>query len=88
MDAPEWQPAIKRVIVDSEELLWVESPASDEFRTKFMIIRPNGVRIGEVELPGTVTVTEIGETHMVGVRAEGRDASVVVYRIRRNSQKQ
>lgn len=78
---PETVPAYSRFVVDATDHLWVEHYrylARDPHL--WSIFAPNGSWLGEVEVPGTFDVTDIGRDYVLGVyRDELDEQSVRMY---------
>jgi len=83
---PEAVPAYSRFVVDATDHLWVEHYrylARDPHL--WSIFAPDGSWLGEVEVPGTFDVTDIGRDYVLGVyRDELDEQSVRLYRLSRD----
>jgi len=84
---PETLPAYSRFLVDATDHLWVEHYrylARDPHL--WSIFAPDGTWLGEVEVPGTFDVTDIGRDYVLGVyRDELDEQSVRMYRLIRDT---
>ncbi len=82
---PESFPAYARFLVDATEHLWVEHfPRPDDTRHLWSVFEPGGAWLGEVEVPPTFDITEIGVDYVLGVfRDQLDEQSVRKYGLRR-----
>jgi hypothetical protein len=78
---PEALPAYSRFVVDATDHLWVE-----HYRVlgrgphRWSIFAPDGVWLGELEVPETFDITDIGEDYVLGVyRDELDEQSIRMY---------
>jgi len=83
---PDTLPAYSRFVVDATDHLWVEHYrylARDPHL--WSIFAPDGTWLGEVEVPGTFDVTDIGRDYVLGVYRDALDEqSVRLYRLIRD----
>ena len=65
---PATLPAYDALIVDSEDHLWVRRhPVAGQERTPWIVFDPDGAHVATVELPGVLTVHEIGVDYIAGI---------------------
>jgi hypothetical protein len=78
---PETYPAYTRFILDATDHLWVEHFRTPRDRRHlWSVFAPNGVWLGEVEVPPSFEITEVGEDYVLGVyRDELDEQSVRMY---------
>lgn len=78
---PEALPAYSRFVVDATDHLWVENyRLLGRGPHRWSIFAPDGVWLGELEVPDTFDVTDIGEDYVLGVyRDELDEQSIRMY---------
>lgn len=83
---PDTLPAYSRFLVDATDHLWVEHYRYlARHPHLWSIFAPDGTWLGEVEVPGTFDVTDIGRDYVLGVyRDELDEQSVRMYRLIRD----
>ena len=81
---PENLPSYSSLLVDSENLLWVNASAPGDSETHLRAVQPNGSVRADVTIPLSLTVYEIGRDYILG-SYEDKDGEphVVMYRLRR-----
>lgn len=91
----EWQtfefpptvPAYTALLVDRQDNLWVRLfPRSEENLVRWLIFSPTGAELGQVDLPGTLAVNEIGIDYVLGVETKLPEGgqTVRLYRLHRD----
>lgn len=78
---PETYPAYTSFLLDATEHLWVEHFRTPrEPRHVWSVFAPDGVWLGEVEVPPSFEITDIGDDYVLGVqRSEFGEQSVRMY---------
>lgn len=91
----EWQtfefpptvPAYTALLLDRQDNLWVRLfPRSDENLVRWLVFSPEGESVGQLDLPGTLEVHDIGADYILGVETqlEGGSQQVRQYRLHRD----
>jgi len=78
MPLPETMPAYRSLVVDTEGNLWVEEyrrPGDEQPR--WTVFDPDGVMLGQVEMPAQFTVYQIGSDFVLGRWTDGLDVEHV-----------
>jgi len=68
MPLPDTFPAHESFVLDVDENLWVQHfPRPGEARNRWSVFDPTGVWLGELSLPASLRVTDIGADYVLGV---------------------
>lgn len=86
-NSPATFPAYSRFLLDTSGHLWVENyrmPWEEAELRRWSVFDPEGVWLGDVEVPPTFEITDIGDDHVLGVfRDELEQESVRLYPLSR-----
>jgi len=84
---PENYPAYSRFLIGARGSLWVENYRPfDRGDHLWSVFAPDGVWLGEVEVPATFQITDIGEDYVLGVFLDELDEqSIRMYGLRRGA---
>ncbi len=84
---PDFIPAYRSLLVDTEDHLWVEQYRTGwEQERRWWVFDPAGRWLGEPTVPTDLDIREVGPDYILGVRRDAGDVEqVVMYELIRGS---
>jgi hypothetical protein len=86
LEFPPTVPAYDRLLVDARDHVWVRRlPRRIGAEAEWIVFAPDGAPAARVMLPGDLTVYEVGDAYIAGIRTDAADGGQVVevYSLRR-----
>jgi hypothetical protein len=86
LEFPPTVPAYDRLLVDARDHVWVRRlPRGIGADAEWIVFAPDGAPASRVTLPGDLTVYEVGDEYIAGIRTDAADGGqiVEVYSLRR-----
>jgi len=86
LEFPPTVPAYDRLLVDARDHVWVRRlPRRIGAEAEWIVFAPDGAPAARVSLPGDLTVYEVGDEYITGIRTDAADGGqiVEVYSLRR-----
>jgi hypothetical protein len=86
MPMPEHIPFFQNLLIDASRNLWLQAFTSDDAaRPEWVVLDPTGRVLGRLATPRSVSITQIGHDHVLGIRRDDADVEHVVrFRLQRS----
>lgn len=78
-------PPYTAVLTDIEGMLWIVLSVSGDARTHLRALRDDGKVLGDVQIPKSLVVLEVGSEYVLGLRnGEDGEQHILLYRLNRD----